>query len=204
LSSGLRLTARARPCIDRFKAAACAASASLSSGAASNSFSVSGARRTISSCCGSSGSRRTLAPRCRSRVPRRRGDQFAVRAFVFSRHSVGREAFLKAGADFSSVEPAQIAYGPDSLFLVLDDEARHAVLDDLGRGAGAVGDHWRPTGHRLDHDEADRPKAIATPTWGDVTRRSSSTYCATRASRNQIRNPCFQIHQGCCASNHPA
>jgi hypothetical protein len=34
--------------------------------------------------------------------------------------------------NFSSVETAQIAYGPDSLFLDLDDEARHAVLDDLG------------------------------------------------------------------------
>src|SRR6201993_4911504 len=93
---------------------------------------------------------------CRSRVPRRGRDQSAVRAFVLSPHSVRGEALLEAGAYFSSVEPAQIAHGPDSLLLVLDDEARHAVLDDLRHGAGAVGDHWRPTGHRLNHDEAER------------------------------------------------
>ena len=55
------------------------------------------------------GGRSALALRCRSRVPRRGGrDQFAVRAFVRSRHSVRGEAFLEAGAYFSSVEPAQI------------------------------------------------------------------------------------------------
>jgi hypothetical protein len=102
----------------------------------------------------------SLGDACRRRMPRRGGDQCAVRAFVLSGHSVRGEAFLEAGAYFSSVEPAQIAHGPDSLLFVLDDEARHAVLDDLGHGAGAVGDHWRPTGHRLDHDEAERFRPI--------------------------------------------
>src|ERR1700739_3885168 len=71
----------------------------------------------------------SLGAGCRSRVPRRGGEQSAVRAFVRSRHSVRGEAFLEAGAYLPSVEPAQIAHGPDSLLLVLDDEARHAVLD---------------------------------------------------------------------------
>jgi hypothetical protein len=88
------------------------------------------------------------------------GDQFAVRAFVRSRHSVRGKAFLEAGAYLSPVEPAQIAHGPDSLLLVIHDEARHAILNDLGHGPVAVGDHWRPTGHRLDHDEAERLRPI--------------------------------------------
>jgi hypothetical protein len=42
---------------------------------------------------------------------------------VRSRHSVRGEALLEAGTYLSSVEPAQIAHGPNSLFLVLYDEA---------------------------------------------------------------------------------
>jgi alkanesulfonate monooxygenase SsuD/methylene tetrahydromethanopterin reductase-like flavin-dependent oxidoreductase (luciferase family) len=47
-----------------------------------------------------------------------------------------------------------------------------------------------------------RRRARPTPTWGGVMRRSSSTCCAARASRNPISVPCFQIHPACSASNH--
>src|ERR1700722_2844472 len=42
------------------------------------------------------------------------------------------------------------------LLLVLDNEARHTVLDHLGNGAGAICDNGRSAGHRLDHDQSER------------------------------------------------
>src|SRR6266478_7444766 len=58
LTCGIGLQAGEYPWIDRFKLAACTASVSPSSGAASNSLSAGGALRMTSSCCGNSGSRR--------------------------------------------------------------------------------------------------------------------------------------------------
>ena len=48
----------------------------------------------------------------------------------------------------------------DGARLVLDDEARDAVLDDLRHGAAIVGDHRAAAGHRLDHHETERLRPV--------------------------------------------
>ena len=55
-------------------------------------------------------------------------------------------------------------------------------------------DGWRYFGYQL-------AEARMTPTWGGVTRRSSSTCCVVRASPSRIHDPCFQIRPGYCAWN---
>ena len=50
--------------------------------------------------------------------------------------------------------------GADRAFLVLDDEARDAVLDDLRHGPAIVSDHRAAAGHRLDHHETERLRPV--------------------------------------------
>lgn len=62
-------------------------------------------------------------------------DQLPIFAFVLFCHSLRGKALLESSAHFSSVQPFHFVHRLDGLRLVLDDEARDAVLDDLQHGA---------------------------------------------------------------------
>src|ERR1700712_630092 len=80
----------------------------------------------------------------------------AIACLIFSCHPAGRESLLEPGADYPSVETRKVADSFHGIFLAIDDEARHAVLDHFRNGAGAVSDHRRPARHRLDHHQTER------------------------------------------------
>ena len=54
------------------------------------------------------------------------------------------------------LQPSGVGDPRGHLVLVGDEEARHAVFDDLGRRALGEGQHRRSAGHRLDHDHPER------------------------------------------------
>src|ERR1043165_3121454 len=74
-------------------------------------------------------------------------NQFAITCLVLFRHPRGGEPLREAGPNSLSVETREFPDGSDGVFLTIDDEAGHAVLDYLRNGAGAVGDHRRPARH---------------------------------------------------------
>src|ERR1700755_439161 len=86
----------------------------------------------------------------------RSGDQFSVLTLVVFRHSFRGETVFEAGTDLSSVQTVQTMHRSNCLLLVIDDEARDAVLNDFRHRPATIGDHRRSARHRLAHDQAER------------------------------------------------
>src|SRR5262245_10392476 len=99
------------------------------------------------------GVKRPDGPRGGARVVSQNG---TVVADILLSHSFCRKALLKGGSDAAPVELMDALDGSDGLLLVIDDETAQAVVDYFGNRSTAKRDHTCPTGHRLDHNQAER------------------------------------------------
>ena len=112
----------------------------------------------------------------------------AVDLLVAAHDGVDAEALLARAAARRGVDLVEPADRRGHRVLVVDDEARPAVLDDLGRRALRERDHRRAAGQRLDHHEAER--------LGPADRhqqrpgaRGRARACARRRPRRRTRSP---------------
>src|SRR5918995_6275028 len=77
------------------------------------------------------------------------GDQAAIDREILLGHAARREALLEAGAYARTRQLRELV--PDGGHrggFAVDDQAGHAMLDNLGHRATAKGDHRRAAGHR--------------------------------------------------------
>src|SRR5258708_17862798 len=82
--------------------------------------------------------------------------QPAIDVEIAVRHAARGEARLEDVPDPRAIEFVQPPRRCRRLYLVIDDEAGDAVIDDFRHGAATKGDDRCPAGHCLDHREAER------------------------------------------------
>src|SRR6056297_206259 len=74
---------------------------------------------------------------------------------MLAHHALCREALLEAGSDFCGLERVEPFHSIRRLGHTFDDEAGHAIFDNLGHRCFPVGDDRYAASHRLDHDKTE-------------------------------------------------
>ena len=93
--------------------------------------------------------------------------QASIDRKIVERHAPRSEPLLEPFAYACARQMRQTIDRADRAGLVLDDEARHAVVDDLRHRAAIESDDRRSAGHRLDHHQAERLRPVDRHQQGD-------------------------------------
>src|SRR5215470_7363516 len=86
--------------------------------------------------------------------------QAAIGREVFERHAARRETMLEVIADFLSRQARKPVESSNRAFVILDDKARQALIDDFPNRTAIECDDRCSAGHRLYHDEAERLRPV--------------------------------------------
>src|SRR5262249_30696180 len=103
----------------------------------------------------------------RAKVRRGLFRETAVDGQIFGGHAAGCEALLEARPYSLPRQPRELANGANRAGLVLHDETRQPILDDLRHGAAVECDYGGTACHCLDHRQAERLRPVDRDQKGD-------------------------------------